>query len=350
MKCQGIGLSQKGFSLIEMMIAMAITVFFLVISSSLHITTLRVHRAMEDRVALTQDSLLLVDYLRNRLVGSGGGTVRAWMALWHEDNCGSRSIFPNCNGGDRVTISTIATPFQECSITSTISNSPQRLQVAFSSPGVCCLEPQTANEVSFFNRPVMITLNDNFHQRYVTNVDLATCQVSLVPGQAAGGDEGGAITDWSGGMISQVRVETIYWDPVNRTLHKFADVNNDGVANLNEDIVVADNIFDFQISLGYDFNPPDGKIEQTSNGIDDEWLHNAPSVVEAVGTAPFLPPMSRAQLHLIQVGVILGGAERGANVSQDSARLFNGPDRTEPGWILQKEFSVLSPRNSFIFR
>ncbi len=334
-----------GFTLIEVLISVAICAVLVLIAAGLHVGSLDVYHRSVNRSTLAEDVLLLVDYVRGELMGVGGGSVRGWMGIWVEDGCGPRSIFPACGGADRVTLSTLTIPVQECSIVGMVT--PTTLQIIFSSPGVCCLKPQAAGEVSYVGKPVMVTLNDFYSQRFVTAVDLVACTMGVVPGQAAGGDQTGGTADWSGGMVSMMQVETLYLNRAQNTLQRFVDLNNNGVADLGEDQVVADQIFDFQIALGYDFKPADGRVTATANGVNDEWLYNAPGVAEALGAGFFVPPPARSALLLAQVGITSGVSDPAGLVL---GSLLNGPPRNVPGWALRSGTAIVGLRNTYIFQ
>lgn len=339
----------NGFSLVELLIALGITTFLVTISATLHLQSMEMMKNTENRTMLTQDAILLIDYLRNEAIGVGGGSVRGWMGVWAEDNCPARSVFPACGGSDRLTLSTIRVPVQECVITGMAG--ANTLQVAFSSPGVCCMQPQIAGEISFQNRQVFLTLGDFYAQRYVTSVDLTNCRATIQPGQASGGDQTGGTVNWTNGALTLMQIETIYRDPTTNMLKRFMDDDNDGTVDAGEDLILADSVIDFQTAMGYDFNIADGNVVDTPNGVNDEWLFNAPGVAESFGAAWFAsPPLLRSQLHLVGVGVILGVSDPTSKVNLSTAQVYNGPQRTVPGWTLQSEVSFVAPRNAFIFQ
>lgn len=343
--------AQRGFTITELLIAMGIATFVIAVSTGVHISNLRYFRTTEGRSTIYQDSILIGNYLRGEVLGAGGGSIRGWMGVYVEDNCNARSIFPACNGSDRLTITTVSTPLQECVITGQLG--PGRVQVAFTSPGVCCMQPQAAGEVTYLNRQVMMTLGDLFWQQYVTNINLATCQADLVNGQLppAGFNALGAPPyNFTNTTMSLVNVQTFYWDSAAFTLRRFMDGNNDGVAQPGEDVIVADQVYDLQVALGYDFNVADGNLSETPTGLNDEWLHNNPTAPEAYGAGFFVAPITRSSLLQIMFGVIVGNPDTTLSLSAPNVRVLNGPVRTRNGWILQEGISRITPRNSYIFQ
>lgn len=342
-----------GFSLVEVLIAMGIATFIIVISTGVHISNLRYFRTTEGRTNIYQDAILISEFFRNELMAAGGGSVRGWMGLWVEDNCNARAPLPGCAGSDRVTISSVTVPLQECPITGQLGGG--RVQVAFTSPGICCMQPQAADEKTYLDKNVMVTLGDYTAQYYVRAVNLQFCQADLVPGQAYGGSNlppAPAVPpyNWTNGTMSMISVETFYWDSAANTLKRFIDKNNDGAPQSDEDVVVADNIFDLQFALGYDFNLADGNINETANGASDEWLYNNPSAVETYGAGYFVAPITRSALQMVMFGVIVGYPDTTLSLTNTPIRSLNGPLRSRAGWILQEESSRLAPRNAFIFQ
>lgn len=338
--------NHHGFTLTELMVAMAISLTILIMGAGVYLGSLGLYIGMQSRSSLSQDAILLVDYLRNELIVAGGGSVRAWMGIWVEDNCAARSVFPDCAGSDRLTLTTASNPLQECGITSMVSAGV--LQVAFSSPGVCCLQPAAAGEISFLGQNTIVTLDGNFTNQYVTAVDLAACRITIQPGQAAGWDQSGGVVDWSGGTVTLVNVETLYLDPPTEVLMRFTDRNNDGVVDAGEAAIVAIGVLDFQVALGYDFNPADGKITTLAGGLNDEWLYNA--VGETFGAGVFTGSFTKSSLLMVSPAVILGVTDGSANTNWSTKQVLNGPARGRAGMTIQPEITQLAPRNSYVFQ
>lgn len=330
---------------------MGIATFIIAMSTGVHISNLRYFRVTEGRSTIYQDAILIGNFLRGELLGAGGGSIRGWMGIWVEDDCNARSIFPACADSDRLTVTTVTSPLQECLITGQLG--PGRVQVAFSSPGVCCMQPQAANEVSYLNRQVMLTLGDFFWQQYVANLNLATCQADLVNGQLpapAYNSPGPPPYNWTNAMMTMVNVQTFYWESPTFMLKRFIDGNNDGAVQNGEDVVVADQVYDLQIALGYDFNVADGNLSETPTGLNDEWLHNNPTAPEVFGAGFFVAPITRSALLQVMFAVIVGNPDTTLSLNAPNVRILNGPIRTRAGWILQEEISRITPRNSYIFQ
>lgn len=181
-------------------------------------------------------------------------------------------------------------------------------------------------------------------------MDLGNCRLTYANGQASAFDSVPAINNWTNGTITMMNVETLYVDMTNRMLKRFSDLNNNQAIDPNEDVIVADNIFDLQVGLGYDFNLADGNVSETVNGLNDEWLFNAPGAVETFGAGYFVPPLTRSQLHSVHVAVMMGTQDPVGNSVTSPFRMLNGPLRSQAGWILVEEWTRVMPRNSYVFQ
>lgn len=337
-----------GFSLVEVMVAVAISTFLMVSFTDLYVVGLNSYHEMRDQSSLSLDSILSVDYLRGELMIAGGGQVRGWQGIMIEDNCNARGPFPDCNGSDRITVSSTNSPLQQCSITG--NPGPGIWQINFSSPGVCCLTPG-GGLTDFLKQQVTFTLNDFYSSKFINTVDPASCRMTVTAGQASLNDFTGAppITDWTGAVVTLSTVKTFYWDSAASSLVRFIDSNGDNVAAPDELSTVAIGIHDLQAALGYDSKPADGNIVATGDGVNDEWLFNAPGVAEAWNAGTFVAPATRSQLLMVSLGIILGvKSPKGAGLP--TPRILNGPVRSVAGVLLQPQVGQVAPRNSYVFK
>ncbi|MGE4132799.1 MAG: PilW family protein [Bdellovibrionales bacterium] len=341
-------MTNRGFTLTELLIAMGVGVFLISVSVTLHVVNLNQFRSTELRSYMAQDSLLLSDFFRTKIMAVGGGPIRGWMGLWPENNCNARLFMPNCLGSDRLSMSTLRFPIQSCAVTG--QPLPNRIQAAFVAPGVCCLSAANPGEVDFDNRHAMLVLGDFYRQVYLTNLNAGTCQADMSAGQAAGGDSFGGLPNWTGGTVSLVDVETYFVDPTTHQLNQFIDANNNNVADTNEVAAIVDGVFDLQVALGYDFAISDGNIAEAADGSNDEWLFNNPTTAEIFGIGYFAPPLNRNQLLMVAVGTILGTQDKNTPVGLLETSLLDGPLRKEDGWVLQGQVAQAAPRNSYVFQ
>lgn len=354
-------MNRNGFTLVEVLIAVAIATVLIAGAMTAHVSNLSFYKTSEGRVNLSQDGILLIDYLRNELMPAGGGSIRSWMGIWVEDNCAARAPLPPCNNSDRLTISTVTVPVQECPIIGQIS--ANEIQVARSGvAGACCLQPQAATaESSYENHQIMLVLGDFYSQRFATNVtiDAVNCRLTYSAGQAALNDRpppllpGPIPYNWSNGTVTLVNVETFYLDTTTRLLKRWMNTNNDTTLDATEDVIVADRVFDMQFALGYDFNPADGNVVSSANGTGDEWLYNAapPLVQDAMNAGVFVGPnWTRSSLLMVEAALIVGSDEAEGGTPSGPRNILNGPPRSLTGWMMMEEAARFAPRNAYVFQ
>jgi prepilin-type N-terminal cleavage/methylation domain-containing protein len=337
-----------GFTLVEVLVAVAISTFLLVSFTDLYVIGLNSYHGMREQSSLALDSILAVDYLRSELMIAGGGQVRGWQGIWVENDCNARGPLPDCKGSDRITVSSTNSPLQQCSITG--NPGPGVWQVNFSSPSVCCLAPG-GGLADFLEKQVMFTLSDYYSSKFVKTVDPVSCRMTVTSGQAAGNDFTGtpSITNWTGAVVTLTTVKTFYWDSAKSSLMRFIDRNGDDNPDSEELSTVAIGIYDLQAALGYDSSPADGNIVAAADGVNDEWLYNAPGVVESWSAGAFVAPATRSQLLMVNVGLILGVKNTNGSGSS-TARILNGPIRSVAGFMLQPQLGQVAPRNSYVFQ
>lgn len=343
--------SMRGMTLVELLIALGISCVLMVVGFSLQLGTMQVFKYTEDFTSLSQDSFLITQWLRGAVMGAGGGAMQAWMGVGVEDNCAALNGMPACQNSDRLTITTTSLPEQQCLIKgqvgAIVSHMPVILQIATPTPGTCCLTPGPG-QLDFSKQQIMLVNNGIYAERAVTKVDIPNCQLTYQDGQAARFDPATFVTDWSGGTVNLVNVRTLYWDPAANTLNSYTEADGDNARSDAETTVLADQIYDFQVALGYDFNPPDGQVSQSADGTKDEWLYNA--VGEKPGVGFFVsPPFTSASLMLMQIGVLVGAVKANTTYAQ-TLPLLNGPGKAVPNVNLRPVLVKMAPRNTTLFQ
>lgn len=342
--------SQAGVTLIELMVAMGISSLLLVASMSLHLETLKAFQTNEDYSSLNMDSHLLNDYFRTELMKAGGGSIRGWMGIHVENNCLARGPLPGCNGSDRLNTVSIRIPEQECLIT---AHTPANVITAnFRAPGDCCLQPATglSGAIPFEGQQVVISLNGSFIHHYISSVNATSCRAVLSPGQLSFTDFPNGTTDYTGGIVTIVKANTFYWKSSDQTLNLYSESNGDNNIQNNESQIVAAQIYDFQVALGYDFKPADGKILETADGSKDEWLYNSTITAEQINADDFIdPPWSRDKLVFASLGIAIGANTPSFN-GGDLPRFFDGPTRNYPGVQTRRSILRVAPRNTMFFQ
>ena len=334
--------SQRGVSLPEVMVVVAISSLIVVAAFTTYTGSYQQYKTAETKSLLSQDVLLLSNYLSKILQEIGGGSTRVWEALWIEDNasCTNRAPFGPCNGTDRVNLAILTFPELECPVTGLSGGNVY----ALNNNPTCCIT------AALLGKQVMFTLNGMWAQKYVSAVDVNNCKVTVTPGQMNLADSDAALpplTGFTGGVMSQVDVQTLFVDSVNHQLKSWVDANNDNVMDATEVSLLADQVYDFQISLGYDFNPADGTLTDTGNNV-DEYTNNAPGANDVQGVGFFLNA-TPDQLRMIEFGVVLGTPFAVAG-SGNQVQLLNGAAVSNPNSYLQSITTKIAPRNLGVFQ
>jgi hypothetical protein len=157
-----------------------------------------------------------------------------------------------------------------------------------------------------------------------------------------------SITDFVLGSAALVDLHTIYLDPTTHELHLHAekDSSSGGLSvtiTPNERLLVLDNVFDFQVSLGFDVDG-DGDVRDASGGGGggNEWLHDAPGET----TASLASPLDRKLLRLgrfeLVVGVPIEGMGAGSAVFSPS----RGVSISLPQYAMRIVGARFGPRNN----
>lgn len=327
-------MNQRGFTLTELMIAAGLSIVVALAAGTSFVSTYSQYYAVQSGTAMVQDLSILSDYFTSRIQSVGGGSVRSFQSIWVENNCAARSVFPACNGTDRLTLISVPQPIQSCGITSQVS--PGVLQMA-NSP--CCLT------AAMVNQPMMLSATDSFAQGFITSVDLSSCRLSYSPGQAAGNNSVPNSYLWNSGSMTLINVHTYYLSTSAHELHVFSDFNNNGVAESGEDMVIADQVYDMQVALGYDFNPADGLI--TDNGsTTDEVLYNKTGDT-ALGALGTFQKAIRANLLTVIFSITSAGGTV-ANGGTRTIQNLDGPSVTS-NLELRSQTLRLVPRNNYYY-
>jgi prepilin-type N-terminal cleavage/methylation domain-containing protein len=329
-------MNTRGFTLTELLIALAIGSLIMLTSLSTTFTTIQAAKNLNTVADISTDLLLLTNYFSQQIPSAGGQGVPIGAAVFSENNCAPRAPFPNCNSSDRLTlVQGTAAPL--CSIVENAS-SYGIYNASTDGTGACCLA-----SVNLVNTQVMLVQGTFYGQRLVTNQDPSACQVTVQTGPGSLNDNVSDLPatahDWSGASIIPVQLDTYYMDP---TLNQLIDATYQGLT-VNQQIL-ADRVYDFQISLGYDFNPEDGIITDTGS-ITDEWLHNFPG--ESMGVGVFLNA-SPTSLRMVGIGFVFGAPA--ATLEPSTASVLDGPPRTMPHQTLRSELAKIALRSIYFFQ
>ncbi len=317
----------KGFTIIELMIAMAAGSILLAVGLSGYQVVMRTFVLAEHASVANEDSKMLNEFLGANVQGLGGGAVRPWAAVSVQDNAG-------VDNTDILTIYELDDSFPECFITSRSGNN---LWFAKNSAGVCdCLASVTPG------MRVMITTPDGAYWgglEVLTVQAEPSCKANFNP-VATGLDRlPGSVSDFAGGAMSVGHFK-IFQVNANRELEIIEDTNHDGT---DETYILAERVFDVEAALGYDKAPSDGIIVDHHDNT-DEWAYNSGAAnTDILGTGA-LVAVKDQDLRMLRMGVMIGAPIGLTSILVDG-QIMNGPVRAQNGWVMRTAISSLSLRN-----
>lgn len=327
-------LNARGATLIELMIS--VTISTVVVMTLVGVTSLQLDYSSQAtaRGRLSVDIMELTNYFAREIPSAGGELLPVWSGVIAENNCAARATFPACQGSDRLTIvKTSAT--SACSIRSVGAGGLITIETG---GGPCCLAT-----LGLLRSHVILSKVNLIGHRYVASVDLNACTATLAPGPTAFNDNVAEPYDWSTGLMVPVQLRTFYLDKAISELNRFTYQN--GGTNMNSGVTsaLADRILDFQIALGFDFDPADGIVRNTSNHL-DEYLYNSTTATERLGAGVFLN-VSRSQLRMVALGLAMG-QQSGQPNSQGGSNLLDGPLLAPGKWLVENQVSTFTIRST----
>ena len=331
--------TSRGFTLVEVMIAVGISSILAVATMSLIAWGMESQNTTKMHAEMSADLLLMHDYFARVIPNGGGQSLGLWSSFWAENNCAAPDVFPDCNGSDRLSIINATTELS-CRV---VSWTTVGINTVFTldASGGCCL-----NTVPLNNSQVLMTNNGSFSQRYASLANPAACTVVLEPGPMAGHDFNATppTADWTNALITPVAVSTYY---LNSATNEFfvANYRNNGTGATDKEVLaMADQVLDFQISLGFDMNPTDGELLDSQDNT-DEWLYNVAG--ESFGAGLFTEN-TRSTFKAITIGLIMAARGKGRPAGK---LILDGPERKPgPEWIHQSTQTIYHLRNTSTFQ
>lgn len=320
----------RGFTLIELMVALALTAIITTVAAQVGSSLLSGIRRNMGRTQADEEAKLIADYLVTALQSLGGGSVRPWATVSVSNNAG-------VNGSDILNLVEIDDNMQ-CAIASRAG-----INLFFVDPGGC---PCLTGVVDGMQAIVISPTGDRWQNVQIKSPNTAACKANL-------DSAAGLVT-----MIDHVPVGTVDANFNNGTMvigktKRFMitgtsvlsvqeDTNNDGT---EEQTDLADNVFDLQVALGYDVPPSNSQVTDSGNQH-DEWLYNSGA---DVWQANGLSGAERTHLRMLRLGVVVGAPARGSN---NRVRVLDHPTGSLPGqarWIMRGTTATLLLRNLNIF-
>ncbi|MCP4499437.1 MAG: prepilin-type N-terminal cleavage/methylation domain-containing protein [Deltaproteobacteria bacterium] len=331
-----------GFTLIEMMASLAIgsitiTVGFSAVTS-IHRNTIQIARTVE----VEDMAKVMAEYMVSEAQGVGGGFLRPWasVAVVEDDANGDTLYLFQLNDN------------MSCGVT---SQNGQTLSLADKSGNCDCLRDGGAdNTAAWIGRNVIVMSEGEgeWLTALVTNANTASCKLTFNKGSAAGNANFNSTFEsngkWPGGGVAAVQTLK-YW--VDNSTHELMNSVNGGTAK-----VLAPDIYDMQVSMGWDSNPQNGICFQDGSDT-DEWIGNSPADINntEMGNRPGNdnrgglkrpPNTDYKDLRQLEIGLIVG-VKAGRT---ESAQILDGTTKQETGIYMKGIVSRATFRNSNIYQ
>lgn len=347
----------RGFNLIEVAVASAMAGVISIAAISAFASLNRQLVSLHAQSTANDSAKSVIDLLTNEMQSVGGGAIRPWMAIWVENGTSTNDSTrdeafkpPEDIGSDRVTFATLIDAAPACTITSMKTSS----LVADSVGKNCCLDEMfdKASLEGSGDTLLLAYLVAGKQHRQVALRRTKGCSAEISPGPLAvldvvtGAAPKAPDAGFVGGRIVATEIRTIFLSEGDLLMfHQLQNFSStapklvDGTVGL-----VATNVHDFQVQLGYDENR-DSRISD-DNALDDEWLFNVDDEAPVV-VAPSAGFDART-LRMVGIGVIIG-VRVGSVSTPSSARIVGGGVITSDEAWLRSAMGRVSLRNLFIF-
>lgn len=363
--------SRRGFSLLELSVAMAMAGIVVAAAASTGVTVSRLMKTEAKKSHADADSRRLVDFILTNLQTVGGGPVRPWMGTWVESQgCGQRNGLPACGTSDRVTLVDVDFNRGSCIVQEIVGGN----QVRFQAPtnGLCCYHwdgtPTSGAPDQYQDQPLMFVVGrDRWAMRIASSeVDPATCTYGLtgvdplagwtapagLPAGNAPVTAGNFVStfDTNDATATVVGVRTLFIesDPPGPTpprlprLVEWQDGAGTGVSNgvvdTGEVRLVFPGVMSFHVALGYDSAPDDGNVVDTGTTT-DEWFGNA--------TGDVMTNLRLTGLRMAEVGVVTG--VRAVEPGTRTLQVLDGAPVTADDLMLRRAVGRALLRNVAVF-
>lgn len=347
----------NGFTLIEIMVALAASSILLAVGMFGFQEITSNMRKMEQASMANDEAKLLNEYMISSLQSAGGGGVRPWHAISVIDNW-------NGDGSDLLDFFEIDPDSPECSVTARLGD-----QLDFNvitdpticdggATACCCVDMDGDSTLDAAWSGLSVLAVDSNGKRFpvvVTPTTLNTsylgtpfCRLNFSRGFQSSMHINGADPFVPPGTIAVGLAYRYKLDFANKILLYELDRNQDGDVNdAGEVVQITDRVYDFQVALGYDITPQDGKVDDTANQADEWYRNHTADAWDANGLAG----VERTDLRMIGVGLTVGaplGQLRGELVY--SKPIYNGPTRTATRTVFRSVVGKAYLRNLDIMR
>lgn len=328
----------RGFTLVEMMMSMALMMVLASAIFSLSVQVMQVGATSEIRSEVGRDALKIMDFFSSRIQIAGGQSIPIHGAILIENDCSGKAQMPNCKGSDRITIFYAKNPPLEqrvLSLTATTVRFATYLDTSIVPNVWVC--PLTN---SWRDQGLVLSQGSAVIYRYVTGVDLANCQLNIKNLTAHGIDYDPNLVNWSGSIATVSDYASYFLKEDTHEIFQASDFNGNGYIEGTEFTLVAAGIFDFQIAAGYDMGS--GRVVTASDQRLDGWMFDFPAALDRDWG---LKSSYFDRLTSLRVG-IASGVEKSVGTQKElSQRLFDGPPRDISNKTSKVFYTVSTPRN-----
>ncbi len=332
------------------------------------VASVQISNAMGDtrrRVIAYDEAKRLAEALMTEFQESGGNPLAPHRALTVDNNTclpipsatEPTATIPACDGQDRIRVTAVRTSFTDssgrvwplgsCEVTGV---SGRVLHIRRDENNDCsCLFPDSPagrgnsdDEPSPFSRStsVLVRESDGVAIKVRVSSTVSGCSV-LVP---TGGDNPSNSGLAAGSLVPVT--ERVFFTapdpslPGAMQLRVWTDTGTssaapDGEPSLSELSLVADHVYSFQITLGYDAGDDGDLLDRAAD--DDEWVGNAPNDTRPAAIA------DDRLLRMVGVGVVVG--DRAGTLANPGLRIFDGPAVTTPGIFYATATTKVAMRN-----
>lgn len=330
----------SGFSLLELMVALSISGLVITVATSAVLSIQRSIASTRASAQVDEEAKMLAEHLVSVTRNVGGSLLRPWNAIEVENDCAAADGFPDCDGSDRLTLIDYDPEVGNCAL---IAKSGSKLLVeSVDTDGdliadTCCLD--TLDLALWQDRSAQIIDKTGVWERVKLKkkgaVDGHACAIEFSVKKKK-------LEALVGARLAATTERTYYLRRDMHTLHEYVDTNQNDVLDPEETRVVADQVYDLQVALGYDTDN-DGQVRDT-NGTDDEWQFNAPGSDTPAG-------WSERNLRMIAVGVVVGNrVPTSPGTTLPSLRVLDGAPVSAPRTLLRSSLARVYFRNNYIFQ
>lgn len=330
----------RGFTLVEAMVATAISSIVLTGAVQGFVVMNRTIMKAARGNKLNDEVKLLQDYVVSLVQATGGGALRPWHALVMGNNNGADST-------DTLLLAHVLDGFDDCAV-ETVSGT--NITFAVDGGGTCLCSAVVSGTATGEHIHIVSHNGSDVWHRKVASTNAAMCRITTTNPTAALTDAtwwksnasfNAANLDRSGTNVSSVTfTKTLkMWRTAGEELRLLVP---SGAGT--QELILAGGVADFQVSLGFDVEPSNGRVDNTG-AASDEWLYNHSSDGWNSGG---LTGVTWGELRQIGVGVTMKRASAGAPAVSKS--VLDGTSKSFTGAEVVSSVAYGSLRNIYVFQ